>query len=449
MVRTDEILFKIFRMAIVAILFIAFNLWFYDHYVLMVRDWSSVLKSLIIIDVALLILIFSVSNYKTLINPVGLYSFFIFAWGYSYLRLSTYQATKYSIYTEIIIVLTIISFLAGTYWSQPMTALKRAYFSPRLLKVTIFVIILFCLMAFLSEIRQIGYFPIFNLSNKNYEHVVQNLIPFVHYFVLFISLVPAILYVYYKSGIIGKYAYILVMAVSIFALLNMLGRQNLLMLGLSFFFAYNYFNKVSNIKIALFGCLWVVFFIYMGSVRDDAETLEIVNSSLKHYSGIFLDTSIFETYLTLYSSQNFTTLNKIILLSHSNDYFGFGIYTFRPVISFFFIDRIGIIRYDKLYDGAMQLGTYALEPFLDFSIIGVILINFIYGRICITVYNNYISHKNYFSIIAWSLVAYCIIMTSFTNYFDTFLIWFALLLSYVALNLKKIKTENKSGNTLY
>lgn len=411
-----------------------FDTWFYVHYMDIIGDTFSYLKALVIIDFSLVCFFFSLRHYQSIINPIGLYSIFIFLWGYSYIPLTMNQQTNYSLLTEMILLVAILCFMTGALWPGKIWRFTLKYFDQSLLSVMFLAMVCSCTLAFLFEVAKIGYFPILNLSHQTYGDVIHNLIPFVHYLSLFLCLMPAIAFVYYKNSIIDRNLFILVVLIALFAMLNLLGRQNILLLFISVFFAYGFFKKISNLTILTVMATGVLLFILLGYLREASADAALVHYALKKYAGITADTNILETYLGLYASQNYSTLDKISGLAYTNEFWGMGMYTFRPLVSLLFLDRIGLVEYTLQYNGEMQLGTYALEAYLDFKMVGVVVINLVYGRVAAIAYNSYREKRSWFSIISWSLVSFCILMTSFTNYFNQFFVWLAAVFSFFLLN---------------
>lgn len=427
------------RLLIFTIVVIAFNIFYWSHYSSLLIAPGNIIKSLIIIDCSFFIAVASIIAYKNLINPVSLYSLFIFLTGYSYIPLSNTQHLSYSYTTEIVLGASIVSFLAGCLLNRKVVRIKFRSLNKTAVRIIFTVILSLSIAVFALEIAKLGYIPIFNLlSGVNvYSETNDVLIPFAHYLVLFVALVPAIAYAFFKEGKISRFLFLCVVIISAFVILNFLSRQIILLLMLSLFYSYVYFNKISMTRTLSSAAIVVGMFIGIGSLRTGPNDVAGgVNEYLKAYAQIDKDVALLETYLTLYSSQNFTNLDKIVGDINENTKIGFGIYTFKPIISFLLLDRMGLVYYDPDYDGFMRLGTYVLDPFLDFSFPGVFLINFLLGFLCMNTYRSFTEKVNTQSIINWSVLSFCIIMSAFTNFYDTFFIWFALLLSIPLTNYK-------------
>ena len=426
-----------FKKIIFLLLLVIFDFWFSFRYITFGIDIANILKAMLFINIAFSVSFLSYGKLQNLFNPFSVYSIFIFLFGFSYINISGNQSPKYNWLTELIVIFSIISFLLGaTVASRKSIRLNSFAFNSTLRYFFLLSITAISFGVFLLEIKNIGYFPVLNLGGDIdiYNDANESLISFGHYFVLYIAFIPAILYIFFKNGIISFKTLILLSVISIFVCLNFFSRQNILLLLISFFLSYNYFNKISTLKILLtLACIPLIFY-FIGNIRlGHIENLEI-NEYLKSYANIDKDVSTLETYITLYSSQNFTTLDNLVLkLSLSSEY-TFGASIFHPIISLFYLDRLNIVSYNESYNSFKMLGTYVFEPFLDFNLLGVIIFNSLIGFFSMKVYFPFVQKKGALSILNLSIIYFCILMSSFTNFYITFFIWMSLFLNYFLLN---------------
>jgi len=438
------------KWVIIGSLFFVFNVFFWQHYSSHLIPEANIFKSLVVINLAFIIALTSIIKFKDVINPIALYSIYIFFAGYSYLPISFRQNMEYSWLTELILFLSILCFIIGVLLNRTVYIVKLKPFSRKVVKGLFITVMISAIIVFILEIRLLGYVPILNLASgiDVYGETMDALIPFAHYLVLFMALVPAIAYIFYKENRINKFSFIVICAVGFFIIVNFLSRQTIMLLMLSLFYAYLYFNKVSLTKALSIGGVIIGMFVIVGNLRAGSGSGELVggiNTFLKTFAGIDKDVSLAETYMTLYASQNFTTLDEIVKAAYEEGRIFLGIYTFKPIISFTFLDRLGIINYDIRFDGFKRLGTYALDPFLDFHLLGVIIINLVFGFISMNTYRSFKSKKNTQAIINWSLLTFCIIMSPFTNFFISFFIWIAFLINIAITNTK----APEEGKILY
>jgi oligosaccharide repeat unit polymerase len=181
-------------------------------------------------------------------------------------------------------------------------------------------------------------------------------------------------------------------------------------------------------KVILTSFSIVLLFFIIGNVRMN-QTDAIKKSSenytpakfMNNVAGIKFDANIIESTFTVYSSMRYSVMNKFVKKSSRENYYAYGIYTFRPFVSLLCLDRLGIVDF-KNYEVNKELATYAIDPYLDFGILGVLFINFFYGIISRRFYRKY-TQRNYKYIIPWVIIIFCLIMSPFMNYFSSFFIW--------------------------
>lgn len=409
------------------LLWIGVNVLVISHYQSILPPGQDLMITMFLFNAGLLMIFLAYKYYGEIINPYTFMGLFIIQWGISFIRFSSRQH-EYSLLSNAIAVASISCFCIGM-----LAVGKRTYRSELILndKMKVLVFHLFFwggVVVFLLEIMRVGYFPflvILKGRNSNvYGEMNRSLIPLAHYLVLFHALLPVMAFLLYKRMLISKFMLRIFIAVSVFMLLNYLGRQFFLIIVISGLAYYNYHHKLSIIRLVVIGIGLAALFMIFGNMRSHTETLEEANTFLRFYSDIPYEISLFDTYMTLYSSLNFSTFNTMMNSAFDQMYLGYGIYTFKPMISLLFVDRVGLVNYPEAYDSFMSLGTYMAEPFLDFGWIGVIVINLFYGAFCAMVFNAYYYKNGTLAIVNWTVVAFCLFMLTFANYFNNFLIWF-------------------------
>ncbi len=158
----------------------------------------------------------------------------------------------------------------------------------------------------------------------------------------------------------------------------------------------------------------------MSSLKDDKNYTPAM--FLNNVAGIEYNTNIVESTFTLYSSIRYDVLNKYVKKAKHDEYIGMGKFVFRPIISLTLLDRMAIVNYEKGYDVESALATYAINPYLDFGYLGVIIFGLLYGIISSHFYRNY-KLRNEKYILSWSIIIFCLLMTPFMNYFSSFFIF--------------------------
>jgi oligosaccharide repeat unit polymerase len=384
------------------------------------------------------LIIYSISEFKQIINPFLLYAVFIYIAGFSFLPVSERQE-PYSLLFMGILVGSIVSFIAGG-----MTALKTNKFSfqsviPELSARMSFFFLLSLLamgiLVFVIEIRQLGYLPVLNLGNAAvYDDLNHNEVTPLHNFIVLNSILPAMFYITNKRGLIPFWVFLLLSLVSSFIILNFFSRQIIVLFFFSMLVAVSYYKNISVSKLLSIGSVCIVLFILLGQLRgssEDQTSAGSINDFLKLYAGITKPTNILETYLTLYGGLNFTTGSTITHAAVHDGYISYGAYAMRPIIGALPVNTEKI--YPEVYSSYSLLGTYMVDPFLDFRWLGVVGLNFLYGFLSVNSFKNYLSKKSPYYIIEWSLFVFCIFMCSFTNYFNLFFVVFFFIINRLAI----------------
>ena len=240
--------FKASKKLFLFIVIIIFNLLYFDRYIKFEIGGVNIYKSLLFINFSFFLINYSYNKFNNIINPISIYSVFILFLGYSYINLSTDQLIKYSFFTEFIFLCSIFSFLIGSLIVRKKCfRIKIIPFHNSIQKSLFYILFLLSVTFFLLEIKKIGYFPVLNLGStlNTYADSNDNLIPFGHYFVLYIAFYPSLTYIYYKKKYINKFLFITIPIISFFIISNYLSRQNIMLMMLTIFFTYIYYNNIS------------------------------------------------------------------------------------------------------------------------------------------------------------------------------------------------------------
>lgn len=420
---------KIKRVALIIFLVLIFFqiLLFFRYQFLGVR------KNLIAFEVILfagaLLVLFSVQKWQRIVNPISIYYIFIFGFGYSLLELSEYSRTFKPV-SIVILILTIVSFSMGALLNIKIRSpFIKVRFTSRSNLIMYYLLLVFSFCSFVIEMRNIGYLPLLNVFSFDvYNDANERLVSFIHYFALLFAIFPAWTYILYKRELLTKIWLRSILLFSIFVILNYLSRQTIILFLLTYLLTYAFYNKLNYRKIALYSFGIILVFFIIGQIR--ISQIEIVKSD-KHYSstqflrnfaGIKYRTNLVETTFTLYSSIRYSKLDEMVEKSKHDAYYGMGKYVLRPVVSITLMDRMGFVEYEDKYNVVSILATYAIDPYLDFGILGVIFVGLLYGLLSSHFYRNFILADEKY-IISWAIIIFCIIMASFMNYFSSFFIF--------------------------
>ncbi len=399
---------------------------------------SNVILSFLYFVGANLLLFFSYIKFKTAINPISAYTVFIFLFAYSIIPLSSYQH-KYSATTYSVVTLSIIFYLLPILSNVKIRKIKffeikqkqRASILP-------FLVICACIV-FVLECIRFGFIPFLAITSRDiYIETNEKLIPFLHYFIVLTAYIPAWAYIYYKEGIITKKKLLIITVVTAIILLNYLSRQVYLLLALSLIISYSFYTKVNIKSILKIIFIALGLFFTIGYLKFHSDATDSFSEFMRLIAGIKNEKiTIIESTFVEYSSKRYSALDKIIETKNNLGFYGYGMYTFRPLISLLLLEKFGIINRIPDLDSEVLVSTYASDPYLDFGIIGVVMINFIYGLIAYNSFRDY-ENKSPVAIIVWSIIIFCCIMGMFINYFNTMLIWLGLFFNKLLFyNLKK------------
>ena len=366
------------------------------------------------------------------LTPIFAYSIFVFLFGYSFLPLNTTNISL-DVYTILLLITSVFFFIIGIGCGK---LLKITYIPSFRIRNGVFLlrwITYLGVIVFIIESAILGYIPIFGMFTKDvYGDSVKNALPFIHYFVQLANVVPVWCYILYKEGKIDKRLTKRLSFIAIFISVNSLSRQGWLLTILCFSIAYMYYNVISKKKIIIIGVSFILLFGLIGTIRslsiikDDRSELQY----LKDYAQTEYDANVLETYLALYSTNNFSTFKQLAENSDKEDYRAFGAYTLRPFYSITFLNKFSIFDIQAEFDSLSRLGTYAIDPYLDFGICGIVILNFFYGFFSGYSYKNY-RKKDYRWIMPWCAMVYCILMSAFTNYFNTLFIWLIIVFNFI------------------
>jgi oligosaccharide repeat unit polymerase len=384
------------------------------------------------------LIVYSLNEFNQLINPFSLYGIFVYITGFSFLIISDRQQ-PYSLLFIGIILLSMCSFIVGGMVAHKARKLTFRNIIPALSPKLSFAFLLFLLLAgigvFVMEIRQLGYLPVLNLGNATlYDELNENEVTPLHNFIVLNSVLPAMFYITYKRGLIPLWVFLACSFVSAFIIVNFFSRQIIVLFFFSMLIGVSYYRQIPVLKLLSIAAGCVILFIILGQLRGgsaEESTVASVNDFLKQYSGINKPSNIFETYLSLYGGLNFTTGNTIAEVAVHDNYVGYGAYALRPVVGVLPVNTEAI--YPMKYSAYSLLGTYMLDPFLDFRWFGVIGFNFLYGFLSMNSFKNYLSRRSPYYIVEWSLFVFCVFMCSFTNYFNLFFVVFFFIINRLAI----------------
>lgn len=405
-------------------------------------SWGCSVMELIPYSVFLVLaesmLVFSVIRFGQIINPFSIYSVFIYIAGFSFLIVSDRQ-NAYDLQFMLIMVFSVAFFLTGGFVAMKTYPFSFKNYIPRLSSrlSLAFLLLMFAagIVVFFMEIRQLGYLPVLNLGNAAvYDDINEKDVTPLHNFVVLNSVLPAMFYILFKKKTIRFWQLILLSLVCGFIILNFFSRQIIVLFFFSMLIAYGYYKSIPLLKLSSIGATCIVLFIMLGQLRggtaEDGKEMS-VNEFLRDYGDITKPTNIVETYLSLYGAVNFSSAKGIIDEAQRDEYFSYGVYTARPLLTLAPVDKNAI--YPLQYSAYTHIGTYMVDPFLDFRWFGVIGLNFLYGLLSMNSFKNYLAKNGEYYIVEWTLFIFCIFMSSFTNFYHMFFVAFFFIINRIAI----------------
>ncbi|MBM7072104.1 oligosaccharide repeat unit polymerase [Shewanella sp. 202IG2-18] len=380
---------------------------------------------------------------KEIVNPLSILFPFVLGVYYYQFMLSDKQQ-KLELNTVYVLILFICSYVVGVFYIllDKKRILQKKVVSHQITSVLMIdVVLIFGLVIFFVECFLTGGFPFFiALLHKVNIYEDMYYLPILHYFVMLISIFPAIYYSFYKSGRISKLKLAMVCLLSVFVLINIMSRQIFILSIVFMFFTFAKVNKVNTnkyiFKVSVFSaCAFILLgFVRIQSINNSVSQLDY----LKAYAGVpsAREVNTFDVTYNLYTSQNLTTLNDMID-SIDRVGFGYGKYLTQNFLKTFKYDQAFNIEYLSDFDSFNRLGTIVADPYLDFGFTGVIIFGFLYGflnSICFlkAKHSNSIRY-NFF----WAMLCYIMVMSVFTNFYNVLFSWLVFLFIYfITLKVK-------------
>jgi oligosaccharide repeat unit polymerase len=396
--------------------------------------------------------IFGIIRFNNFFNPISLVTLFMLSFAYSFIVLS-YDQIPLSEKSKFIIVLSIFSVLLGAssklnYRSIPTVFVNLSIHTRK--NVIVFITVA-AIIVFVVECIGWGYIPIFTMTQRNtYGDVVGGGYNFFHTFVLLLNLMPAWIYILYKENQVSKEFFNKIIYTSFFISLNFLSKQTITILLISFFLAYLFYNKATKAQYIYGFTFSLVLFLGVNYVRlmhFDKDYAKDIGEFSKNVANIDVskDLNVYEAMFIEYSSKRFTAFEKMVRYADEKSFLGFGIYTFRPLVSILFLEKLGLLTFDDNLNSRAKVGTYVIDPYLDFGIVGVIFFSFTYGYLANRYYYQY-KTKKLDAIMNYALIIQFFIMAAFINYYNTLFIWSVLLVNKLLIGGLKSRLTNTSTN---
>lgn len=380
----------------------------------------------------ILLLLTSRLFFENFINPISLFTLFIFQLGYSFIQFSDSQQPL-SFVSLFIINTSILFFLLGTVLplNLPKTTLNLTIRSRVI--VYFFLTFMGLITILLESVFLIGYLPVANLFAKDvYRDTLDNYIPLLHYFVSLSCFVPVWGYILFKNNHISKFWFVISLLTSFFVLSNVYGRQIYLLTFLSLFIAYTYYNRVNTSRILIIIICFFSLFYFIGQFRN--KWADTYGNVIKMVTGISNEkVTAVEAIFVEFSAKRYTAFEKMVNRQLQTNYYGYGIYWSQPLSSLFLLQKLGMVKILPEFDSFSEVATYAIDPYLDYGIPGIIIFNLLYGILARRYYMQF-TEKDSSAIVKWGIFSFCIIMMMYVNFINTAFIWLGLIFNKIIIS---------------
>lgn len=415
--------FKAVSLLLLASLFTSY--YFYD---LALIVEASVFYAFFGITVIYVLMVFSYFKFGSLINPVSLLLPLLLGFYYYGFYLSEKQA-KLSWVTIAAVACFIIFYIIGTLLRVASIERLANSISQNTLNLGgVLIVYVVGWVVFFLECIINGGLPLYALLVlKQDVYSELKFIPMLHYFVMLHALIPAILYFAKRKGYLSTFWFCVLSFGSFFILFNNLSRQIIILCVLCLFFVYVTANSLRADSMLIKGLfLFALIFFGLGQIRVAAINDDIsATEYLKIYSDVpqNYDINLFDVTFNLYASINFSTLNEIIESTQGENGYGYGKFMLKPIITISGADKAFQLDYIPMQDSFLRLGTIVADPYLDFGLLGVVILSFLYGVFSAQLFRLFSSCNNLGVTLVWSINVFLMVMAVFTNFYNLLFIW--------------------------
>ncbi|WP_455674549.1 O-antigen polymerase [Phocaeicola sp.] len=382
---------------------------------------SNIMLSIGLFDLVLLIATVSIIKKREFVNPYSIYSIFLFLLIYSFLPLS--DNFFFSTELTVLLVLSVCSYLIGVSLNVKKRIVAFPVFSIRTRRWAYYSLFFLCILSFIYEVTLIGYVPLLAVLSGNFNVYSDagDSMTILHTFVLMSPILLFWTLLLSKQGVISHRTKKRFLPILIFVICNNFGRTSLLMLVIIGLFYIDFYYKLSFKKIFIGMFSFVFLFVFMGNIRS-GSTIDVMNEVLQRIGKSNYETSIFESYLLSYSSVNFYKINEVIDQKQKLNYASYGKNSLKPLVKLFggFAGSEDTV---PEFQTQQHLSTYISDPYLDFGMLGVIVLNVFYGVVANLLFIRYKRKDDPEYIISWGIFVFCILMGCFFNAFNTMLVW--------------------------
>lgn len=338
------------------------------------------------------------------------------------LFISTFKLSRlqhdFSIYFIIVMILGMGAFYLGSLFSYKTTenTSNVINYNENKFAVIIKILFLIILFAYFYTWYKLGPPPLFSEIDR-----ASYYLPSIEAAYLLIYLLSFLLiYDFFSKKVLGNMFYFYMFSV-LFMIGTRTNKFSIVYIFFMFFIVFNILKRRIKIKtFIMIGISIILLFVVMYSfVYNNIY----ISSSLRYT----LNDMVISPKLSflvdpyIYIMCNFENLNNYII--NGPDRLFFGAVSFRSVFSILNVDYFtsdilaawrGTLQYPWLTTGSMFKDFY-----MDFGLIGIIIMPFIIGLVSTKVYRTARQRKSIFACYLYTAATYSICMSFFTNYFSS------------------------------
>ena len=286
-------------------------------------------------------------------------------------------------------------------------------------------------LTFILEVLKLKMIPIFSRQMSAYKdfHVSG-----IHYFTVGIAIIPSLTIIYKAIGGKKKIWIWNLLAFAIPALI--LSRQLILFEVIVAIVTYNYaYKKISPIKLVLVLILIVIGFSFASVFRHQGKEYiyGVVNFKYSQQS------ILIQPYV--YFAMGFENLRNLI---DKCSHFQYGINTLFPIFAFTNTKALLGEQANYTINNIFTVSTYLYDIYLDFGVVGVVVITFVLGGVFSYLYHKIVLFTNGkgVNIAIYSIFTYAILFSFFTNWYSNPSVVFDIIVLGVIAWYTKIKKVN-------
>lgn len=384
-----------------------------------------------VLFIAIALCIFSVSYfyYRDILNPIGIFGIVWFSSvAISQLMLSGIQEVWMQ-ETWFVVLISSFCFLAGALIVQ--LSFKRVkslsgfkipinHYSFNRLRKTILLLFALAMSAYFFEVYKNKGMPL--LAEAKISSYMNFGVQYIHYLTVLFIVVCVLAYLCKNLfPFKNRKLFNLILVMSLFALLSMLGTNYLIFVFTGIFVIENYIRKRINITkfIILFAIAILMLATVTGFMRASSSNITYV----KEIGKPTIDIPDNLSFLFLPYTYIATNFNNLQIEIRERDNFYYGGATFLPIWAFTFQKGNFDIEYN-IGHGGFNVGTYLRTYYIDYGLLGIVIFPFILGFLIMLLYCSLRHRPTIFKILIYGLVVHDLILVFFANSFALPTSWF-------------------------